>query len=61
LAGPEMNPQVPEVMSKLPVPIRERIVAGVSLPPVANGVFLKRKEGGQQRQLWLVKLETKYK
>jgi hypothetical protein len=44
LAGEEMKDQFPEEMSRLPVPILERMVAGVSLPPVANGVLLKIKK-----------------
>ena len=43
LAGAEMNDQLPEVMSRLPVPIGDRIVDCVSLPPVAKGVLLENK------------------
>jgi len=40
LAESEMYDQLPDDTSISPVPIRVRIVAGVSFAPVANGVFL---------------------
>lgn len=53
LAVSEIVFQFPPLRVNFPLPIRVRISSGVSLGPLANGVYLEKKSRNRRPGLWL--------